>query len=197
MIISCKFRRIFRSVWLKLPSTPSCTVEITQFTLLYGWNYPARPSVWLKFRSTPFCTIEIILYTLQYGWNYPARPPVRLKLSSTPSCMVEITQYTLQYGWNYPARPERAEALSPGQRPGYKAISNAPCKGKSFKTHLITIENPLRYVKLLPFQGVLLGLLGLLGVAAVGLLGLRLYLKPANFKRIIQKKRENDGNLRK
>ena len=31
----------------------------------------------------------------------------------------------------------------------------------------------------------------------VGLLGLRLYLKPATFKRIIQKKRENDGNLRK
>ena len=23
------------------------------------------------------------------------------------------------YGWNYAARPERAEALSPGQRPGY------------------------------------------------------------------------------
>ena len=37
------------------------------------------------------------------------------------------------------ARPERAEALSPGQRPGYKAISNAPCKGKSFKTHLIKL----------------------------------------------------------
>ena len=32
------------------------------------------------------------------------------------------------------ARPEGAEAHSPGQRPGYKAISNAPCKGKSFKT---------------------------------------------------------------
>ena len=25
------------------------------------------------------------------------------------------------YGWNYAARPERAEALSPGQRPGYNA----------------------------------------------------------------------------
>ena len=35
------------------------------------------------------------------------------------------------------------------------------------------------------------------GRAAVGLLDLRPYLKPANFKRIIQKKRENDGNLRK
>ena len=175
--------------------------------------------------------------------------------------MVEIILFTLLYGLIYPARPEGAEALSPGQRPGYKAISNAPCKGKSFKIHLIKIENPLRYVKLLPLQGVscislipralpwaksfcpfraycwvflafwalllwaswpfgraagsswpfgrcccglldhqgvLLGLLGLLGVAVVGflafwaccceLLGLRLYLKPANFKRIIQKK---------
>ena len=52
------------------------------------------------------------------------------------------------------ARPERAEAPSPGQRPGYKVISNAPCKGKSFKIHLIKNENPQRYVKLLPLQGV-------------------------------------------
>jgi len=43
------------------------------------------------------------------------------------------------------ARPEGAEALSPGQRPGYKAISNAPCKGKSFKT-------PGNFLKLLPLQ---------------------------------------------
>ena len=41
------------------------------------------------------------------------------------------------------ARPEGAEAHSPGQRPGYKAISNAPCKGKSFKT-------PGNFLKLLP-----------------------------------------------
>ena len=123
MIIPCKFRIIFRPVRLKLPSTPFCMVEIIQYTLLYGWNYPARPSVWLKLSSTPSCTVEIILYTLLY-------------------CLI------------YPARPEGAEALSPGQRPGYKAISNAPCKGKSFKIHLIKIENPLRYVKLLPLQGV-------------------------------------------
>ena len=44
------------------------------------------------------------------------------------------------------ARPEGAEAHSPGQRPGYKAISNAPCKGKSFKT-------PGNFLKLLPLQG--------------------------------------------
>ena len=41
--------------------------------------------------------------------------------------------------------PEGAEAHSPGQHPGYKAISNAPCKGKSFKT-------PGNFLKLLPLQ---------------------------------------------
>ena len=44
------------------------------------------------------------------------------------------------------ARPEEAEAHSPGQHPGYKAISNAPCKGKSFKTRG-------NFLKLLPLQG--------------------------------------------
>ena len=29
----------------------------------------------------------------------------------------------------------------------------SPCKGKSFKIHLIKMENPLRYVKLFPLQG--------------------------------------------
>ena len=84
---------------------PTCTVEIIQHALLYGWNYPARPSVWLKLSSTPFCMVEIIQHTLLYGWNYPARPSVWLKLSSTPSCMVEIIQHTLLYGWNYPVHP--------------------------------------------------------------------------------------------
>ena len=33
------------------------------------------------------------------------------------------------------ARPERAEAHSPGQRPGlFCSVSLSPCKGKSFKT---------------------------------------------------------------
>ena len=41
----------------------------------------------------------------------------------------------------------------PGQHLGTLAVSNAPCKGKSFKIHLIKMENPLRYVKLLPLQG--------------------------------------------
>ena len=46
--------------------------------------------------------------------------------------------------------------LAQGIALGILAISDAPCKGKSFKIHLIKIENPLRYVKLLPLQGVLL-----------------------------------------
>ena len=34
-----------------------------------------------------------------------------------------------------PHTPEGAEALSPGQRPGFLWVANnAPCKGKSFKT---------------------------------------------------------------
>ena len=44
----------FRAVWLKLPSMPFCTVEITQHALLYGWIYPACPSVWLNLPSTPW-----------------------------------------------------------------------------------------------------------------------------------------------
>ena len=84
MIIPCKFRIIFRPVRLKLPSTPSCTVEIILYALLYGWNYPVRSPVWLKLPSTPFCMVEITQHTLLYGWNYPIHPSVRLKLSSTP-----------------------------------------------------------------------------------------------------------------
>ena len=43
--------------------------------------------------------------------------------------------------------------LAQGNALGIKAVSKAPCKGKSFKIHLIKMENPLRYVKLLPLQG--------------------------------------------
>ena len=42
---------------------------------------------------------------------------------------------------------------SQGNALGIMSVSNAPCKGKSFKIHLIKMENPLRYVKLLPLQG--------------------------------------------
>ena len=37
------------------------------------------------------------------------------------------------------ARPEGAELLAQGNALGIKAISDAPCKGKSFKTHLIKL----------------------------------------------------------
>ena len=42
--------------------------------------------------------------------------------------------------------------LAQGNALGIMAISNAPCKGKSFKIHRIKMETPLRYVKLLPLQ---------------------------------------------
>ena len=71
-------------VWLKLPNTPFCMVDIIQYTLLYGWNYPAHPSVWLKLSCTPFCMVEITLHALLYGWYYPIHPSVRLSLPSTP-----------------------------------------------------------------------------------------------------------------
>ena len=43
--------------------------------------------------------------------------------------------------------------LAQGNALGIMAVCKAPCKGKSFKIYLIKIENPLRYVKLLPLQG--------------------------------------------
>ena len=42
--------------------------------------------------------------------------------------------------------------LAQGSALGIMAIGKAPCKGKSLKMHLIKMENPLRYVKLLPLQ---------------------------------------------
>ena len=66
-----------------------------------------------------------------------------MKSSSTPFCMVDITQHALK----------GQKLLAQGNTLGIMAISNAPCKGKSFKIHLIKMETPLRYVKLLPLQG--------------------------------------------
>ena len=63
--VPCKFRRIFRAVWLKLPSMPFCTVEITQHAL------------------------------------------------------------------------KGQKLLAQGSALGIMSVSNAPCKGKSFKIHLI------------------------------------------------------------
>ena len=54
------------------------------------------------------------------------------------------------YGWNYAARPERAEALSPGQRPG--SFLDAICRPVRAKA----LKLQGQFVKLLPLQGVLL-----------------------------------------
>ena len=54
------------------------------------------------------------------------------------------------YGWN---ALKGQKLLAQGNALGIMSVSNAPCKGKSFKIHLIKMENPLRYVKLLPLQG--------------------------------------------
>ena len=65
-----------------------------------------------------------------------------MKSSSTPSYTIDITQHALK----------GQKLLAQGNTLGIKAISNAPCKGKSFKIHRIKMETPLRYVKLLPLQ---------------------------------------------
>ena len=116
--------------------------------------------------------------------------------------MVEITLHALK----------GQKLLAQGSALGFCLCeSSTPCKGKSF-TYRRGFSFFIRCIlKLLPLQGALLialypgrcpglGASAPSGRAAVGflifwaccceLLGLRLYLKPANFKRIIQKKRE-------
>ena len=62
---------------------------------------------------------------------------------STPFYIVDITQHALK----------GQKLLAQGNALGIMSVGNAPCKGKSFKIHRIKMENPLRYVKLLPLQG--------------------------------------------
>ena len=62
---------------------------------------------------------------------------------NTPSCMIEITQHALK----------GQKLLAQGIALGMRSVSNAPCKGKSFKIYIIKMVNLLRYVKLLPLQG--------------------------------------------
>ena len=57
--------------------------------------------------------------------------------------MIDITQHALK----------GQKLLAQGNALGIMSVSNAPCKGKSFKIHIIKKDNPLRYVKLLPFTG--------------------------------------------
>ena len=62
---------------------------------------------------------------------------------------MNLKQFDL-YGWN---ALKGQKLLAQGNALGIMAVCKAPCKGKSFKIYLIKIENPLRYVKLLPLQG--------------------------------------------
>ena len=91
---------------------PICTVEITQHTLLYGWNYPVHPSVrlklpstpsvWLKLSCTPFCTVEITQHT---------------------PCMVEITQHALK----------GQKLLAQGNALGIRQSAMRPVRAKALK----------------------------------------------------------------
>ena len=66
-----------------------------------------------------------------------------MALPNISSYTIDITQHALK----------GQKLFAQGNTRGIMAISNAPCKGKSFKIHRIKMETPLRYVKLLPLQG--------------------------------------------
>ena len=66
--------------------------------------------------------------------------------------MIDITQHALK----------GQKLLAQGNALGIMAFSNAPCKGNSFKIHIIKKDNPLRYVKLFPIVLKLLPLQGAL-----------------------------------
>ena len=164
---------------------------ITQHALLYGCNYPARPPVWLNLPNTPSCMVE---------------------LPSTPFCTIEIILHALK-GQKLLAQGN-ALGINDIQLTPCKGKSFTYRRGFSFFIRCILKLLPLQGALLIgiipralpwarsfcPFRACCCGLLGLLGDVVVGflifwscfceLLGLRLYLKPANFKRIIQKKRE-------
>ena len=53
--------------------------------------------------------------------------PGQMKSSSTPFCIVDITQHALK----------GQKHLAQGNALGIMSVGNAPCKGKSFKIHLI------------------------------------------------------------
>ena len=67
---------------------------------------------------------------LIWALNYPIYPPVWLISPSTPSCMIDITQHALK----------GQKLLAQGNALGIMSVSNAPCKGKSFKIHRIKME---------------------------------------------------------
>ena len=76
--------------------------------------------------------------------------PGQMNSPSTPSCMVDIIQHALK----------GQKLLAQGNALGIMSVSNAPCKGNSFKIHIIKKDNPLRYVKLFPIVLKLLPLQG-------------------------------------
>ena len=73
-----------------------------------------------------------------------------MALPNISSYTIDITQHALK----------GQKPLAQGIALGIMAISNTPCKGKSFKIHRIKMETPLRYVKLLPVVLKLLPLQG-------------------------------------
>ena len=77
-------------------------------------------------------------------------------------CLKNVRNMLDLYGWNYAARPEGAEALSPGQRPGYNGneqgalnqrspAHSGKVKGKSFKIHLTQLSQIGKFKKLKPY----------------------------------------------
>ena len=79
----------------------------------------------------------------------------KYSIGKKPTCTDGITQHALK----------GQKLLAQGSALGIMSVSNAPCKGKSFKIHLIKMENPLRYVKLFPLQGDRFALMITQGVA--------------------------------
>ena len=74
------------------------------------------------------------------------------KLPNLSFCTIDITQHALK----------GQKLLAQGNALGIMSVSNAPCKGNSFKIHIIKKVNPLRYVKLFPIVLKLLPLQGAL-----------------------------------
>ena len=79
----------------------------------------------------------------------------KIEYRKKTTCTDGITQHALK----------GQKLLAQGNALGIMSVSNAPCKGKSFKIHLIKMENPLRYVKLFPLQGDRFALIITQGVA--------------------------------
>ena len=170
---------------------PTCTVEITQHALLYGWNYPARPE-----------RAEAPSPGQRPGFLLCVRVarPVRAKALHIAEDFPIFIRCILKL---LPLQGALLIALYPGRCPGLRASA---LSGRAAVGFLV-------------FWAFCCGLLGLQGVLLWAsapftfalpfgqrfsiplragdrwfracfceLLGLRPYLKPATFKRIIQKK---------